>query len=94
MPGASKSERFEVRIAPEALAVIRQAADIQGRSLSDFITAAAQEVAHKVIEQEHIIRLSVEDQKRFAELLINLPELPPTMLRASEAHARLIRESR
>lgn len=94
MSQASKSERFEARITPEALAVIRHAADIQGRSLSDFITAAAQEVAHRVIEEEHIIRLSVEDQKRFADLLLNPPELSPALLRAREAHKRLIRESR
>ena len=94
MSQASKSERVEARITPEALAVIRRAAEIQGRSLSDFITSAAQEVAHKVIEEEHIIRLSVEDQKRFAELLLNPPELSPAMLRAREAHKRLIRESR
>ncbi len=94
MSKANKTERFEARIAPEALAVIRHAAAIQGRSLSDFITAAAQEVARKTIEEEYIIRLSVEDQQRFAEMLINPPELPPAMLRAREAHTRLIRESR
>ncbi|MBN9392599.1 MAG: DUF1778 domain-containing protein [Chloroflexi bacterium] len=94
MSQPAKSERIEARITPEALAVIRHAAEIQGRSLSDFITSAAQEIAHQVIEQEHIIRLSMEDQKRFAELLLDPPELSPAMLRAKEAHKRLIRESR
>jgi hypothetical protein len=36
----------------------------------------------------------VEDQRRFAELLLGPPELSPAMLRAKEAHKRLIRESR
>jgi uncharacterized protein (DUF1778 family) len=94
MPPASKSERFEGRIAPEALEIIRKAAAIQGRSLSDFISAAAQEVARRTIEEEYIIRLSVEDQQHFAEMLINPPELSPALVRASEAHTRLIRESR
>lgn len=40
------------------------------------------------------IRLSKEDQARFAELLLNPPELSPAMIEAKEAHEQLIRESR
>jgi hypothetical protein len=32
----------------------------------------------------------VEDQQRFADLLINPPELSPALQRADEAHTRLI----
>ena len=39
--------RLEARIAPEALAVVRRAAEIQGRSVSDFVVAATQEAAQK-----------------------------------------------
>jgi len=39
------------------------------------------------------IRLSIEDQRRFVELLLNPPALSPAMKRAKAAHARLIRES-
>jgi uncharacterized protein (DUF1778 family) len=88
-----RTARIEARIAPEALAVVKRAAEIQGRSLSDFVVAAAQEVAHRTIEETYIIRLSVEDQRRFVELLLNPPELAPAMKRALLAHAELI-ESR
>ena len=40
------------------------------------------------------IRLSVEDQKRFAELLLKPRAPTPAMKRAKEAHARLITQSR
>jgi len=89
-----RTARIEARIAPEALAVVRRAAEIQGRSVSDFVVAAAQDAAHRTIEETHIIRLSVEDQKRFAELLLKPPAPTPTMKRAKEAHARLITQSR
>ena len=36
----------------------------RGRSVSDFVVAAAQEAAHTTIEETQIIRLSVEDQAR------------------------------
>ena len=88
-----RTARIEARIAPEALAVVKRAAEIQGRSLSDFVVAAAQEAAHRTIEETSLIRLSAEDQRRFVELLLNPPELAPAMNRAMKAHAELI-ESR
>jgi hypothetical protein len=39
----TRSARLEARIAPEALAIVRRAAELEGRSLSDFMVAAAQE---------------------------------------------------
>ena len=89
-----RTARIEARIAPEALAVVKHAAELQGRSLSDFVVAAAQEAAHRTIEEAKNIRLSIEDQRRFVELLLNPPPLSPALERARKAHARLIRESR
>jgi uncharacterized protein (DUF1778 family) len=89
----SRAARLEARISPEVLAVVKYAAEIQGRSLSDFVVGAAQEAAHRAIEEAHLIRLSVEDQRRFVDFLLNPPELSPALLRAKEAHARLIRDS-
>ena len=90
----SRSARIEARIAPEALAVVKRAAEMQGRSVSDFVVAAAQEAAHRAIEETHLIRLSAEDQQRFVDLLLNPPDPSPALSRAKKAHARLIRESR
>ena len=90
----SRSARIEARIAPDALAVVKRAAELQGRSVSDFVVAAAQEAAHRTIEEMHNIRLSIEDQQRFVDLLLNPPPLSPAMKRAKSAHSRLIRESR
>ncbi len=90
----TRTARIEARIAPDALAVVKRAAEIQGRSLSDFVVAAAQEAAHRTIEDAHLIRLSVEDQRRFVNCLLNPPEPSTALLRAKSAHARLIREPR
>jgi uncharacterized protein (DUF1778 family) len=94
MPGEhSRSARIEARIAPDALAVVKRAAELQGRSISDFVVAAAQEAANRTIEETHHIRLSMEDQRRFVELLLNPKPLSPAMKRAKAAHTRLIRDS-
>ena len=85
----NRTARLEARITPDALAVVRRAAELQGRSVSDFVVAAAQDAANRTIEETQIIRLSVEDQRRFADLLLNPPEPAPALLRAAEAHKRL-----
>ena len=47
----SRTARIEARIAPDALAVVKRAAEIQGRSVSDFVVAAAREAANRTIEE-------------------------------------------
>jgi uncharacterized protein (DUF1778 family) len=91
---STRTARVEARIAPESLAVVRRAAELQGRSISDFLVAAALKDAHKTIEDAQIIRLSVEDQHRFADMLLNPPELAPAMQRALEARKRLFEDAK
>lgn len=89
----NRSARIEARIAPDVLAVVKRAADIEGRSVSDFVVAAAQEAARRTIEEAYLVRLSVQDQERFVELLLNPVPLTPALKRARGAHSRLIRGS-
>jgi uncharacterized protein (DUF1778 family) len=84
----TRTARIEARIAPDALAVVKRAAEIQGRSVSDFVVAAAEEAAHRTIEETQIIRLSVEDQRAFVEAVLNPPALAPAMERAIERYRR------
>jgi uncharacterized protein (DUF1778 family) len=84
-----RTARIEARIAPDALAVVRRAAEIQGRSVSDFVVAAAHEAASRTIAETEIIRLSVEDQRRIAEAILNPPEPTPAMRRAFQRHRKL-----
>ena len=70
---SNRSARLEARIAPDTLAVVKRAAELQGRSVSDFVVEAVRKEAHRTIAETEIIRLSVEDQRKFAEALINPP---------------------
>ena len=91
---ANRTARLEARSAPDALQIVKRAAELQGRSVSDFVVAAAQEVAHRTIDEAQVIRLAVEDQQRFVELLLKPPVLAPALKRAKKAHSRLIASSR
>ena len=92
--GPPRTARIEARIAPEALAVVRRAAELQGRSLSDFVVAAAQAEAVRTVEEAQIIRLSVEDQRCFAQAILNPAAPTDSLLRAAAAHRALIATSR
>ncbi len=89
-----RTARIEARLSPDALEIVKRAAEIQGRSVSDFVVTAAQEAAHKAIEETQIIRLSMEDQQRFVELLLNPPPLSQALERARLAHSHMVIESK
>lgn len=86
---ANRSVRIEARIAPDEFRIVKHAAELQGRSVSDFVVAAAQEVAHRTIDEARVIRLTVEEQQRFVELLLKPPAVAPALKRVKRA--RLIR---
>ncbi|MFE8033562.1 DUF1778 domain-containing protein [Thiohalocapsa marina] len=85
----NRTARFEARMSPEMLAVVGRAAELQGRSVGDFVVAAALDAAHCAIEDAGILRLSVADQHRFAEALLNPEPLTPSMERAVARYLRL-----
>jgi uncharacterized protein (DUF1778 family) len=82
-----QTARLEARLPAAVYAQLKRAAQIKGRTISDFVVAAAQEAAQRVIEDEGILRLSTEDQIRFAEALINPPKPNDALRRAKALHA-------
>lgn len=85
-----RSARVEARLAPEALAIVKRAAELEGRSVSDFIVSAAQEVAKRTIEDNSVIRLSAEDQRLFVDMLLQPSEPNAALRRAASSHDELI----
>ena len=77
-----RPQRLEARLPADAKAVIQHAADISGRSLSDFVVSSALKAAHETIREHEIIVLSVRDSLIFAEALLN-PKGPNEALLAA-----------
>jgi uncharacterized protein (DUF1778 family) len=84
-----KQARLEARISTELHALLKRAAEIEGRSLSDFVVTAARQAAEKAVVQADMITLSYEDQLRFAQALIDPPPLAPPMERAIDRYKRM-----
>ncbi len=86
----SKNARLEARLTPDIHALLKRAAEIQGRSVSDFVVSAARRAAMKTIEQTDMIRLSQADQERFVAALMEPTPLAPAMERAIRRHKELV----
>lgn len=87
----NRTARIEARITPDALVLVRRAAEIQGRSISDFVVAAARAEAERTIETTQVIRLSVEDQRAFAQAILNPPLPNDALKRAAAAYRNLVK---
>lgn len=83
------SARLEARLPLDLHALLKRAAEVQGRTLTDFVLTAAKDAASKAIEESEILRLSVEDQHRFASALIDPPKPSPALRRAFARRRRL-----
>lgn len=92
MPASAvATARLEARISPDLHRLLKRAAEIQGRTMTDFVVAAVQEAAQQAIEQAGVIRLSLADQECFARALLSPPPPPPALKRAFARRERLLR---
>src|SRR3954452_10614896 len=79
----ARDERLEARVSREQKELFQRAAELQGRTLTDFVIASAHEAAVRTIQAMDTIRLSAEESRAFAEALITRRE--PTAGRTSAA---------
>jgi len=91
MPVATSTARLEARISPELHSMLKRAAQLQGRTMTDFVVAAVQEAAQRAIEQAEVIRLSLADQECFAQALLSPPKPAPALERAFVRRSKLLR---
>ena len=85
-----RTARIAARISPEGLKLVRRAAGIQGRTISDFVVAAAHEAAERTISEAKMLKLSGNAQEQFISLLLNPPRHAPGLARAFRRSRSLI----
>ncbi len=81
--------RLEARLPADVHAILKRAAEIQGRTLTDFVVSSACEAACRTIDEADIIRLSLEDQRRFAEAILHPPAPNAALRRAVRRRRKL-----
>jgi uncharacterized protein (DUF1778 family) len=88
-----KRHRMQQRATDEQRDLIQRGADLEGRSVTDFMIAAAQEKAVRIIESMETIRLNAEESRLLAEALTSPPREPNEHQRAAlRDYRRLIHQ--
>ncbi|MEN3213985.1 DUF1778 domain-containing protein [Methylorubrum populi] len=83
----ARGERLEARISADQKNLFLRAAELQGRTLTDFVIASVHEAAVRAIDEMQAIRLTEQESRAFAEAVLNPPE---PSLRAQGAARRYI----
>lgn len=91
MPAAITTARLEARISTDLHAMLKRAAELQGRTMTDFVVSAVQDAAQLAIERAEVIRLSLADQDCFAQALLSPPQPSAALKRAFVHRSKLLR---
>ena len=84
-------ESLSAEMADPVRAKVEEAAAWRGVPVASFVIEAAVKAADEVIERERLIQLTRADADQILNLLENPPEPNASLLKAVEAHQRLIR---
>lgn len=89
-PPDKSVSRLEARISTDLHSLLKRAAELQNITMTDFVISAVQEAARSVVAQTEIIRLSVDNQQRFAKALLSPPKAAPALKRAFARRRKLL----
>ena len=78
----SASDRLEARVTAQQKALFREAADLQGVTLTDFIVSSVHQAAVRALEARHVLDLSRRDQQVFVQTVLR-PPAPNARLRTA-----------
>jgi len=82
----SRSQRLEARLSEEQKELFVRAAELQGRSLTDFVIASAQEAAIQTVRTHDALRLSERDRQAFVSALLAPPAPTKTLKQAAQRY--------
>lgn len=81
-----RSERLEARVSKEQKDLFLRAAELQGRSLTDFVIASAQDAAIETVRTHDALRLSERDRRAFVSALLAPPAPAKTLEKAAKRY--------
>lgn len=91
MPSTASTARLEARISTNLHSQLKRAAELEGRTMTDFVISAVQVAAQRTIEQAEVIHLSLADQEVFAQALLSPLQATPALERAFTRRQKLLK---
>jgi AbrB family looped-hinge helix DNA binding protein len=89
---SARRERLEKRVSSEERALLQRAADLENRSLTEFVRTSAGAAATETIRRHETMVLSARDSAAFVDALMNPPAPGACLRAAAAAHRDLIGE--
>src|SRR5258708_11517581 len=83
-PGA-KAYRFDARLNEGQKTLIQRAADLEGRTMTDFVIHSAETAAGRTIQERAVLILSARETEVFVAAILS-PSEPGPVLRAAARH--------
>lgn len=81
----AKEYRFDARLNEQQKVLIQKAADLEGRTMTDFVLHSAEAAAERTIEERAILILSARETEAFVDAIFH-PAEPGPALRATARH--------
>ena len=83
----AKMYRFDARLNEEQKLLIQKAADLEGRTMTDFVLHSAEAAAERTIEKRAMLILTARETEIFANAVLNPPD-PGSVLRKAAREYR------
>lgn len=85
---ATKAYRFDARLNEDQKILIQRAADLEGRTMTEFVLHSAEAAAQRTIQERAILILTARETETFVSSILN-PRNPGRVLRAAAKHYKI-----
>ena len=82
----TKMYRFDARLNEEQKFLIQRAADLEGRTMTDFVLHSAEAAAERTIEKRAMLILTARETETFANAILNPPDPGSVLRQAARQH--------
>jgi uncharacterized protein (DUF1778 family) len=83
-----KGFRFDARLTESQKLLIQRAADLEGRSMTDFVLRSAEIAAERTIERRATLVLTARETEAFVDALLKPASPGPALRRAARDYRR------
>ena len=83
----ANSFRFDARLNQQQKLLIQRAADLEGRTMTDFVLHSAEAAAERTVHARAMLILTVQETQTFVDAILR-PAAPGPVLRKAVRHYR------
>ena len=82
----TRGERLEARITADQKALIQRAAELEGRSVTDYVVSSVQDAARRTVEAHGLVALSAAESRAFVDALLDPPPINDRLRDSVQRH--------